>query len=99
MLSASRPQSGMAADGRVSTQRSPLVLGSASPRRRELLARLCVPFEVVVSDVDERPFVGESGPTLARRLARAKAHVVASAHPDAVVLAADTVVIHNGQVY
>lgn len=79
--------------------RPPLILASASPRRRELLAQLGIAFEVVVPEVDERPFAGESATALARRLARAKAEAVSAAHPDAMVLAADTVVTHAGQLY
>jgi septum formation protein len=77
----------------------PLVLASASPRRRALLATLGWPFEVVVGDVDESAAAAESGLALARRLAAAKAAAVAVARPDAVVLAADTVVSLDGRVY
>jgi MAF protein len=68
------------------------VLASASPRRRALLARSGLPFQVDVPTVDEAPRAGESGLALARRLARAKALAVAARHPGAVVVAADTVV-------
>lgn len=69
-----------------------LVLASASPRRRELLARLGLDPEVDPADVDESPAPGESADALADRLARSKASAVAARHPGAVVLAADTVV-------
>lgn len=74
-----------------------LVLASASPRRRDLLARLGLPFEVVAPEIDEDASSGAGRPErVARRLALAKARAVASHHPDTVVLAADTVVAHGG---
>ncbi len=76
----------------------PLILASASPRRRELLASLTLPFTIQVADIDENPLPGEDAPTLALRLARAKAAaVVASCTQPALVLAADTVVSIDGQ--
>jgi nucleoside triphosphate pyrophosphatase len=69
-----------------------LVLASASPRRRHLLAILGLPFEVVVADIDETPRAGEAPDALASRLARTKAETIAASHPSAVVVAADTVV-------
>lgn len=73
-----------------------LVLASASPRRRELLARLDVPFDIVVSDVPETPHAGELPEAFARRAAREKAAEVGHRYPDALVLAADTVVVLDG---
>jgi septum formation protein len=70
-----------------------LVLASASPRRLELLRRIgLAPGEVDPADIDETPLAGETARRLALRLARAKAAAVAARHPDAFVLAADTVV-------
>lgn len=70
-----------------------LVLASASPRRRALLAQIGIsPDSVDPADIDERPLAGETPRAHARRLARAKAHAVAARHPGAAVLAADTVV-------
>lgn len=54
-----------------------LVLASTSRYRKELLARLRLPFEVASPDVDETPSPGETPPALASRLAAAKAHDVA----------------------
>lgn len=71
----------------------PLVLASASPRRIELLARLgIVPDRVLPADIDETPLKDEVPRALAIRLARAKAEASAALAPDALVLAADTVV-------
>lgn len=76
-----------------------LVLASASPRRLALLAQIgIVPDLVVPADIDETPLLRESPRKLAERLAEAKARVVAEAHPDAFVLAADTVVALGARV-
>lgn len=77
-----------------------LVLASGSPRRRELLAQLGVPFDVRVADVDETPRPGEDAEALVRRLAVAKAEAVLAVapEPDVVILAADTVASVDGQV-
>ncbi len=72
-----------------------LILASASPRRRDLLARLDLPFEIVDPRVDEGVLQGRPEP-IARRLAAAKARAVAAERPDAAVLAADTVVAYRG---
>lgn len=69
----------------------PLILGSTSAYRRELLQRLRLPFEVVSPEVDETPQPGENPRDLALRLARAKAHAVAARHPSAVVIGSDQV--------
>ena len=68
-----------------------LILGSTSRYRRELLARLHLPFDVVSPNVDETPQAGERPAALARRLALAKAWAVAAAHPDAIVIGSDQV--------
>jgi septum formation protein len=70
-----------------------LVLASASPRRLELLARIGIePALVAPADIDETPLKGELPRVHAERLAREKAEAVAALHPQALVLAADTVV-------
>ncbi len=74
-----------------------LVLGSTSPYRRALLARLRLPFDVDAPQVDETPLPGESPAALAGRLALAKALEVASRHPQAVVIGADQVADLDGQ--
>src|SRR6478609_2835738 len=69
-----------------------LVLASASPRRRELLARLGVEPDAVLScDIDETPHKGERPRDYVRRMAREKA-LAAPTEPDACILAGDTVV-------
>lgn len=76
--------------------RGRLILASASPRRRELLATLGVPFEIVAADVTEH----EDATTDPRRMvshnAALKADWVAERHPAAFVLGADTTVFLDG---
>src|ERR1700731_4443301 len=70
-----------------------LVLASASPRRLELLRQIgLVPDHVEPADIDETPRPGELPPGHVLRLAEAKARAVQPRHPDAFILAADTVV-------
>jgi septum formation protein len=76
----------------------PLILASASPRRRELLTAAGFTFEVDVADVDETRHPAEPAGAYARRVALAKAQVVAARRPDAVVLGADTVVVLDDEV-
>jgi septum formation protein len=75
----------------------PLVLGSTSRYRRELLARLNIPFDVASPDVDETPRAGERPAELARRLALEKARSVARRFPQAVVIGSDQVADLEGQ--
>lgn len=71
----------------------PLFLASASPRRLELLKQAgIVPERVVPAAIDESPLPREIPTVYAKRIAASKAAKVAAEHPDAVVLAADTVV-------
>lgn len=70
----------------------PLVLASASPRRRDLLAQIGLTPEIDPAEINETPGPGETPAVLAARLARAKAEAVAVHHRYSVVLAADTVV-------
>jgi len=70
-----------------------LVLASASPRRRELLARLGLTApRILATDIDETPLPGELPRAHAVRLAAGKARAAAELAPDAVILAGDTVV-------
>ena len=69
----------------------PLVLGSSSRYRRELLERLHLPFTVAAPESDESPLPGEAPHALALRLALAKAHAVAALHPQAIVIGSDQV--------
>jgi septum formation protein len=71
-------------------------LASSSPRRKQILTSLGLTFSVRASDVDESLLPGESAFDAAERLARAKAAVAAAGAPDALVVAADTLVILDG---
>jgi len=78
-----------------------LILASASPRRRELLARLGLPFEVWPSGIEETLAPGIAAPVLALALARAKARDVAdrlraAGSEPALILGADTLVVLDG---
>ena len=74
-----------------------LILASTSRYRRELLARLRLPFEVDNPGVDEAAQPGEAPSAVAARLALAKARAVAARHPGAVVIGSDQVAELDGQ--
>ena len=77
-----------------------IILASASPRRRELLAEAGYEFRVVVSDVDEDKYLREgiSSREFTERVAVAKAKSVAVEHRDSIVIGADTVVDFDGKI-
>lgn len=74
------------------------VLASGSPRRKELLSLLGVPFKVVSPAVGEMALPQEKPSQQAVRLARMKAEAVASEEPAKIIVAADTLVVLSGQV-
>src|SRR5690242_3931592 len=76
----------------------PLVLASASPRRRALLEQLGIPLRVEPAHLDENVRPGEAAERYVVRLAREKADAVQARHPDATVLGADTSVVVDGVV-
>jgi septum formation protein len=75
-----------------------LILASGSRYRRELLARLQVPFRVEAPDLDERQQPGESASQLVVRLAQAKAEAIARRHPTSWVIGADQVAVVQGNI-
>ena len=75
-----------------------LILASASPRRKEMLAKLGLDFEVQAAEVDEIPLYGESPEEFVQRAAAEKASEVSRSQPDAWVLGADTIVVHEGAI-
>ncbi|AFK70524.1 Maf family protein [Pseudomonas plecoglossicida] len=78
---------------------TPLYLASGSPRRRELLTQIGVPFIVISAPIDESPLPSESAPAYVERLARAKAAAgLARVDGPAVVLGADTAVVLDGRI-
>lgn len=73
-----------------------LILASSSPRRRELLALLGIPFQVIAPTVQEGPPSGQDATELASQLAQMKAAAVRQIHRGEVIVAADTVVALRG---
>jgi len=73
-----------------------LILASSSAYRRELLARLHLPFEAIAPHIDESPLPGEAPEATALRLARAKAEAIALRHPGALVIGSDQVATLDG---
>lgn len=74
----------------------PLVLASSSAYRRELLARLGLPFVVAAPNVDEAPLADESPRTTALRLAQTKARAVARLYPEGLIIGSDQVAVLDG---
>ena len=77
----------------------PIVLASGSPRRKQLLEMLRIPFRVIAPDVDEHVLPGERPDAYVTRLSRAKAQAVLPLAPGDVVLAADTTVVLGGKIF
>lgn len=75
-----------------------VILASQSPRRRELLTLIGVAHEVRPADIDETWMPGEAPVPHAERLAREKAHALAMQDLNAVVIAADTIVVLDGEI-
>ena len=85
-----------------------IILGSASPRRKELLAQIGVSFSIQSADIDETPFTGESPVTYVPRMASSKAYevfntLIASSSSlikeRTLVLASDTSVVLNEEIF
>ena len=75
----------------------PLILASSSVYRRQLLARLRLPFDWVAPGVDEAPLAAESAPERALRLALAKAGAVAARNPGSTIIGSDQVGVCKGE--
>jgi len=75
-----------------------VILASGSPRRHELLRKLCSNFVVEVSDAQEVR-QADNPKTLAVENARLKASSIAARHPEAVVIGADTIVVLDGEIF
>ena len=76
----------------------PLILGSSSPFRAELLRKLNLPFKIVSPNIDETPHQGESVTDLVKRLAEQKAITIAVNHPKALIIGSDQVATLNGEI-
>ncbi|MCM8596803.1 Maf family nucleotide pyrophosphatase [Accumulibacter sp.] len=79
--------------------RVPLVLASGSPYRRELLARLGLPFEIATPAVDETLRPDERPEAAALRLAEAKARAAVADHPEALIIGSDQVAVLDGEAF
>lgn len=75
-----------------------MVLASASPRRHELLALIGIAHSVRPADIDETIYPGEVPAAHPERLARQKAAEVAAVEPGALIIAADTIVVIDGEI-
>lgn len=76
-----------------------IILASASPRRRQLLAQIGIePMVVTNADIDETPLLNEQANDCVKRLAIAKAQHIAVMNPDAIVIAADTLIACDGHI-
>jgi len=75
-----------------------LILASASPRRKEMLENLGLEFEVLAADIAEAVQAGEKPQEFVSRTALEKAVDIAVNHPDAWVLGADTIVVHEKEI-
>lgn len=73
-----------------------IVLASTSPYRREIVARLGLPFDAVAPDCDETPLENETALATAMRLARTKAQSLKARHPDALIIGGDQVALLDG---
>jgi septum formation protein len=78
---------------------NPLVLASSSPRRKELLAQLGIPFEPIESGIDETAFGGLSPAELACQVAVRKAESVRHRYPQRWILGADTIVVLKRRIF
>ncbi len=78
----------------------PLILGSQSPRRKEILGFFSIPFTQAISGFDEEavPFQGDPV-SYVKTLSEGKSAALASHYPDSVILTADTVVYQNGKIF
>ncbi|MGB8646860.1 MAG: Maf family protein [Anaerolineae bacterium] len=75
------------------------LLASASPRRRALLRLLNIPYAVCSTDIDETPLPSETAPEMVTRLSRRKAETARGDNRDALIIACDTTVELDGQIY
>lgn len=76
-----------------------IVLASTSPFRRELLARLQLPFDTASPETDETPLPDELPEATALRLSEAKARAVAERFPGALIIGSDQVAVLDGRIY
>ena len=78
-------------------KRRKIILASTSPRRKELLEKTGLQFEIVASDYEEDMALPFPPAELAQHLSAGKAEAVAKNEPDAIIIAADTFVVFEGK--
>lgn len=76
----------------------PLVLASGSPYRRQLLAKLGLPFEWQAPCIDEQAYAGEAPEALVKRLAQEKAAALKTAFPQHLIIGSDQVAVYEGKI-
>lgn len=82
------------------TSAQPIILASTSPRRKEILSLLDLPFEVLPSHISEDiDITSDNFGAYARELASRKTAAIAKDHGDHIVIGADTIVVHEGRHY
>ena len=82
----------------MSSNLPPIVLASSSRYRRELLARLQLPFTCHSPDIDETPLTDELPQALVQRLALSKAQALAAHYPEHLIIGSDQVAVLDGQI-
>ena len=75
-----------------------IILASASPRRKELLSQLGLDFTIAIPHVDEKTRHGEHPENFCRRISMDKAAIASHDYPDALIIAADTIVVIDGKI-
>lgn len=75
-----------------------LILGSSSPFRAELLAKLGLDFDTASPDIDESPLLGEAAGALVQRLSEEKARKIAKTHTNALIIGSDQVALLDGDI-
>lgn len=76
----------------------PLILASASPRRKDLLHQLGLEFKIIPSHIDESMLPGETSLEHVMRLSEAKGNEIAKGHPHDLVISSDTIVVFEGHI-
>ena len=76
----------------------PVILASASPRRKELLEKLGLTFKIVPTHIDESMYPNEKPLDHVRRLAEEKGRAIAEKYPEQIVISADTIVVYHGKI-
>ena len=75
-----------------------IILASQSPRRKQLMEAAEIAFEIVIADVDETNPPGMAGELVPEHLAKKKAAAIEADYPEAIIIAADTVVLLDGNI-